>query len=183
MNCICPKIIRNNRMIFYSVNALLYFTYFDLSHAFNTKSSSPSPNINAQNKHNQNVLPQIILPTSLSQFEQYVPMSRNIIKNLGMKESSAGLRSLFTENKILFKNKINKSSSTFPEEYVIPKESYFVLIMLFFVSALCSLDRVAMSVAIIPMTSQFNYSEQVKGLISTMFSFGYLFGIIPAGIH
>ena len=58
-------------------------------------------------------------------------------------------------------------------------QAYILLTLLFFVTAICSLDRVAMSVAIIPMGLELQYSEEVKGAISTIFSFGYLFGMIP----
>jgi hypothetical protein len=64
----------------------------------------------------------------------------------------------------------------------LTRECLIVLSLLFLVSAICALDRVAMSVAIIPMSLDLRYTESVKGTISSMFSFGYLFGLLPAGI-
>ena len=56
-------------------------------------------------------------------------------------------------------------------------------------SVICTIDRAAMSVAIIPMASEFDWSEQVKGAVSsaffggytlTNFSGGYLTSLFPA---
>uniref|UniRef100_A0A7S4EV31 Major facilitator superfamily (MFS) profile domain-containing protein n=2 Tax=Chrysotila carterae TaxID=13221 RepID=A0A7S4EV31_CHRCT len=39
-----------------------------------------------------------------------------------------------------------------------------------------------MSVAILPMSEQFGYSDSVKGLIASAFSLGYCIGLVPAGV-
>ena len=57
-----------------------------------------------------------------------------------------------------------------------------MLVLLFLVTSLCALDRVAMSVAILPMGSEFQYSESTRGLISSIFSLGYMVGLIPSGL-
>ncbi|CAM9754731.1 unnamed protein product [Chrysoparadoxa australica] len=57
-----------------------------------------------------------------------------------------------------------------------------MMVLCFMVACICALDRVAMSVAILPMTAQFNYSDVTKGLISSVFSWGYLVGLVPAGV-
>lgn len=45
-----------------------------------------------------------------------------------------------------------------------------------------NIDRVAMSVAIIPMGVDLSLDESTKGLIAGMFSIGYMFGLLPAGL-
>lgn len=57
-----------------------------------------------------------------------------------------------------------------------------VLLLTVIVAALSALDRVAMSVAILPMADQYGLTETAKGQISSVFSLGYGLGIIPAGI-
>ena len=64
----------------------------------------------------------------------------------------------------------------------LDKKGYTMLILLFLVTALCALDRVAMSVAILPMGSEFQYSDSTRGLISSVFSLGYMVGLIPSGL-
>ena len=49
------------------------------------------------------------------------------------------------------------------------------------IGSFCSLDRVVMGVAIIPMAADLNFSETTKGLIAAAFSLGYGLGIAPAG--
>eukprot|EP00965_Chrysotila_dentata_P214345 6188138-Pleurochrysis_carterae.AAC.1 len=57
-----------------------------------------------------------------------------------------------------------------------------VLVLCCFIGAVCALDRVVMSVAILPMSEQFGYSDSVKGLIASAFSLGYCIGLVPAGV-
>ena len=64
----------------------------------------------------------------------------------------------------------------------LDSKGYTMLILLFLVTALCALDRVAMSVAILPMGSEFQYSDSTRGLISSVFSLGYMVGLIPSGL-
>jgi len=47
---------------------------------------------------------------------------------------------------------------------------------------LSALDRVAMSVAVLPLSQEFGYNDAVKGSISAFFSVGYGLAIVPAGI-
>jgi ACS family sodium-dependent inorganic phosphate cotransporter len=57
-----------------------------------------------------------------------------------------------------------------------------MMILIFIVGSLCSLDRVAMSVALVPMSQEMTISDTVKGQISSFFSVGYGLGILPAGL-
>jgi len=57
-----------------------------------------------------------------------------------------------------------------------------MMILIFIVGSLCSLDRVAMSVALVPMSQEMAISDTVKGSISSFFSVGYGLAILPAGL-
>jgi MFS transporter, ACS family, solute carrier family 17 (sodium-dependent inorganic phosphate cotransporter), other len=75
-------------------------------------------------------------------------------------------------------------TSTLAVTAIPPLESkgYVILTLLFLVSTLCALDRVAMSVAILPMGDEFQYNASTRGLISSVFSLGYMVGLIPSGL-
>eukprot|EP00286_Rhodomonas_abbreviata_P019115 CAMPEP_0181310662 /NCGR_PEP_ID=MMETSP1101-20121128/12709_1 /TAXON_ID=46948 /ORGANISM="Rhodomonas abbreviata, Strain Caron Lab Isolate" /LENGTH=262 /DNA_ID=CAMNT_0023417313 /DNA_START=363 /DNA_END=1148 /DNA_ORIENTATION=+ len=47
---------------------------------------------------------------------------------------------------------------------------------------LSSLDRQAMSVAIVPMSQELLYRETVKGSVSSIFSLGYTLSLLPLGL-
>lgn len=49
------------------------------------------------------------------------------------------------------------------------------------VGVISSLDRQAMSVAIVPMSKAMGYSDTVKGSISSIFSLGYTLALLPLG--
>jgi ACS family sodium-dependent inorganic phosphate cotransporter len=57
-----------------------------------------------------------------------------------------------------------------------------VLTLCCIIAAVCSLDRVVMSVTILPMGQQYGYTDSTRGLIASAFSFGYFFGLGPAGL-
>jgi ACS family sodium-dependent inorganic phosphate cotransporter len=57
-----------------------------------------------------------------------------------------------------------------------------VFFLLWTIAALSALDRVAMSVALLPISQEYGYTDAVKGAISSFFSLGYGFAILPAGI-
>lgn len=57
-----------------------------------------------------------------------------------------------------------------------------ILGLLWSIAALSALDRVAMSVALVPMGLEYGFTDTVKGSISSLFSVGYGIGILPAGI-
>lgn len=76
---------------------------------------------------------------------------------------------------------LDKSSKYHPPE-IITANGYIVLSLCFLVILLCALDRVAISVAIIPMSLELGYSESTKGIISSVFSLGYMVGLVPSGL-
>ncbi|KAG7356159.1 major facilitator family transporter [Nitzschia inconspicua] len=57
-----------------------------------------------------------------------------------------------------------------------------MMVLLFLVGSLFSLDRVAMSVALVPMSQEITLTDTIKGSISSFFSVGYGLGIVPAGL-
>ncbi|KAL7529521.1 hypothetical protein ACHAWF_003012 [Thalassiosira exigua] len=64
----------------------------------------------------------------------------------------------------------------------IPREFLPILALCFLVTFLSALDRVAMSIAILPMSSEFAFTETVKGQISSAVSYGYAAAILPIGL-
>jgi ACS family sodium-dependent inorganic phosphate cotransporter len=57
-----------------------------------------------------------------------------------------------------------------------------ILFLLWCVAWLSALDRVAMSVALLPISDEYGYTDSMKGAISSLFSVGYGLAILPAGI-
>jgi len=57
-----------------------------------------------------------------------------------------------------------------------------ILILCWFVALLSALDRVAMSVAILPMGNEYHLLDTTKGSIASFFSVGYGLTIIPCGL-
>jgi ACS family sodium-dependent inorganic phosphate cotransporter len=80
----------------------------------------------------------------------------------------------------------NKDSASAAVEAVpVPPPNAAALIVLLLccsIGAVCSLDRVLISIAIIPMSSEMLYSDATKGAIAAGFSVGYCLGLAPAGI-
>lgn len=50
------------------------------------------------------------------------------------------------------------------------------------IGAVCALDRVMLSVAILPMSMEYGFSDSTKGLVAAAFSLGYCVGLLPAGL-
>jgi MFS transporter, ACS family, solute carrier family 17 (sodium-dependent inorganic phosphate cotransporter), other len=80
-----------------------------------------------------------------------------------------------------------QSSQLILADAAIPKndpstKKWTMLVLLWMVAVLSALDRVAMSVAIIPMSQEYGFTDSVKGSISSLFSVGYGLAILPAGL-
>ena len=56
-----------------------------------------------------------------------------------------------------------------------------VLVLCCLVGAICALDRVLISIAILPMSDQYGFSDSTKGSIAAGFSIGYCLGLLPTG--
>ncbi len=62
----------------------------------------------------------------------------------------------------------------------VPKRAILVA-MCFLATMLCYIDRVNISVAVIPMAEQFGWSQTTKGLVLSSFFIGYLLMMAPGG--
>ncbi|KAM7496465.1 hypothetical protein LguiA_020879 [Lonicera macranthoides] len=72
-----------------------------------------------------------------------------------------------------------ESAAPWFEEF--PKR-WIIVILCFSAFLLCNMDRVNMSIAILPMSSEFNWSPTTVGLIQSSFFWGYLLTQIAGGI-
>jgi ACS family sodium-dependent inorganic phosphate cotransporter len=59
------------------------------------------------------------------------------------------------------------------------KKRWSMIFALFVAFVLCNLDKVNMSVAIVPMAASFGWSSIEKGLVQSAFFWGYAFTQIP----
>jgi ACS family sodium-dependent inorganic phosphate cotransporter len=75
---------------------------------------------------------------------------------------------------------------TTTETLVQSSENYWtkktLLFLLWCTASLSALDRVAMSVALVPISEEYGYSDTAKGAISSLFSVGYGLFVLPAGL-
>jgi ACS family sodium-dependent inorganic phosphate cotransporter len=69
-----------------------------------------------------------------------------------------------------------------PVNDMMNRDTLTVLGLLWLVAAISALDRVAMSVALVPMSSEFHFTDTMSGSISSLFSLGYGAAILPAGL-
>lgn len=60
-------------------------------------------------------------------------------------------------------------------------QRYRIIGLCFLASFICYLDRVNISVAVIPMQEQFGWSDSVKGLVLSSFFVGYMIMQVPSG--
>ena len=61
-------------------------------------------------------------------------------------------------------------------------DKWIMLGLLWCICCLSALDRVAMSLALIPLSTEYDLTDAVKGSISSLFSVGYGVAILPAGL-
>jgi len=61
-------------------------------------------------------------------------------------------------------------------------DKWIMLGLLWSICCLSALDRVAMSLALIPLSIEYDLTDAVKGSISSLFSVGYGLAILPAGL-
>jgi hypothetical protein len=62
------------------------------------------------------------------------------------------------------------------------RTKYIMLGLLWITACLSALDRVAMSVALVPMSAELGYTDTIKGSISSLLSIGYGLFILPVGL-
>jgi Major Facilitator Superfamily len=78
--------------------------------------------------------------------------------------------------------KVNALDHQAEQQQQQERAKIIMLSLLWTVAALSSLDRVAMSVALVPMSAEFGFNDSIKGSISSLFSVGYGLCIVPAGL-
>lgn len=59
---------------------------------------------------------------------------------------------------------------------------WLIVLLCFFAFLLCNMDRVNMSIAILPMSKEFNWSSTTVGLVQSSFFWGYLLTQVVGGI-
>ena len=74
------------------------------------------------------------------------------------------------------------TTTTIPQVQAEDNSKLVMLGLIWSVAVLSALDRVAMSVAILPMSQEYGFTDTVKGSISSLFSVGYGLAILPAGL-
>ena len=73
---------------------------------------------------------------------------------------------------------LDKQRAPQPEGPPQPQTA-LVLLLCCAIGCVCALDRVLMSIAILPMAEQYDYSDSTKGAIAAGFSLGYCLGLAP----
>jgi hypothetical protein len=58
---------------------------------------------------------------------------------------------------------------------------FIVAILLFICNIICYIDRTSISIAIIPMSSKYKWTNTINGYILSSFFFGYIITQIPGG--
>lgn len=76
----------------------------------------------------------------------------------------------------------NSSQSNADELQFIDPSFTPILALCFLVTLLSALDRVAMSIAILPISAEYAFSETIKGNIASAVSYGYGLAILPIGL-
>jgi ACS family sodium-dependent inorganic phosphate cotransporter len=78
--------------------------------------------------------------------------------------------------------KAEGSSASIESDGSVPPmgvEAYIIIGLCCLCGTISSLDRMAMSVCIVPLSTEFGYTETIKGSISSIFSIGYTLALFP----
>jgi len=73
------------------------------------------------------------------------------------------------------------SPTSSPEESTLSSQALVIVVLCFLVTVICALDRAAMSVAILPMSAEFHYSDSDKGTVSAAYFWGYVVSNLAGG--
>jgi ACS family sodium-dependent inorganic phosphate cotransporter len=76
---------------------------------------------------------------------------------------------------------IINQAHTHPEGMPLPNEALALVLLTSAVTFICSIDRAAMSVAILPMSEAFKWDDGVKGAVSAAFFAGYMITNVCGG--
>ncbi|KAH7302598.1 hypothetical protein KP509_23G079200 [Ceratopteris richardii] len=95
-------------------------------------------------------------------------------------EVSNGVSNKGTPSELAARDVVGKASAI-SRNWVLPKR-WVIVILCFFAFLLCNMDRVNMSIAILPMSAEFNWDHTTVGLVQSSFFWGYLLTQIAGGI-
>jgi ACS family sodium-dependent inorganic phosphate cotransporter len=101
------------------------------------------------------------------------------------RDSAAGARELITKQEITNRLVEQTVSKSIVANEILARDEqrkYIMLGLLWVVACLSAMDRVAMSVALISIAAEYDFSDTVVGSISSLFSVGYGLAILPAGL-
>lgn len=99
-------------------------------------------------------------------------------RNIGDNETAQDDELMNTE--LLSSAEVTSMDTVDQEELERTKNT--MLFLCWGVALLSALDRVAMSVALVPISAELGYTDSMKGAVSSLFSVGYGLAIVPAGI-
>ncbi|MEW5304178.1 MAG: hypothetical protein WDW36_006809 [Sanguina aurantia] len=77
---------------------------------------------------------------------------------------------------------VDESSSQVLEGFSGWRRRWTIVVLCFVAFMLCNMDRVNMSVAILPMSQQYNWNSATVGLVQSSFFWGYLLTQVAGGI-
>ena len=129
-------------------------------------------------------------------FQYHKQQQRKIRKSSQFPSNNRMPRDIFMKNptkeKKVIDIQINEittpSSNDFDDEVfteekeTVPTSAFRMLALCWGIAFLSALDRVAMSVAMLPLSQEFGYTDSMKGQVSSTFSIGYGLAILPCGI-
>lgn len=108
-----------------------------------------------------------------------VPLSQGSPTDLACVEETNGASHEGTTSALEVGNAVDKVAAPWWKQ--IPKR-WVIVILCFFAFLLCNMDRVNMSIAILPMSAEFQWDHTTVGLVQSSFFWGYLLTQIAGGI-
>lgn len=111
-----------------------------------------------------------------------VKLARQVTLNKTAADEQQRLQTLFKRSIALMQSETLRADAIKLGDKTKEREKVVVLAIMWITAAVSSLDRVAMSVALVSMSTEFGFSDTMKGLISSLFSVGYGVAILPAGL-
>lgn len=119
--------------------------------------------------------------TNLLQPEYKVPIRKHADCRAEQYEMAGSPSDVPAEAAVLVGDANGEVASAAPWWQQFPKR-WTIVVLCFFSFLLCNMDRVNMSIAILPMSAEFGWSPATVGLIQSSFFWGYLLTQILGGI-
>jgi len=171
-------------LLIWYVGGIRSISSFIFTNNYNTKISSYSSSCYSRPStiipllSNQFGHDRLVLSKSLCAIKQQDDVDTSLDKSISITSISdiVDNDTLYSTKKEVIEEESSSSSSSIPQEF-LP-----ILFLCFLVTFLSALDRVALSIAILPMSTEFGYTETIKGQISSAVSYGYGLAILPIGL-